>query len=239
MPRGRPNRSSAYDRSKFDIDQALSLNDDEIKSGVRKMADSHWFDDLAIAERGAKFNAEMPHLRVIDLDDQEIPARRIAEMGRLVRLHIRAPRKQKVNPRRERDTMLQLSKQASENSFVAWDMDHPEDRMYLILDPKVQDVIRQRFWDENPVQEMVLSHLASLVGGRHSKKSDYAKVQVKPVGVLTAVVYFTHKNKDGPSYYIHKMAELSHHYPILCCDDIGRLWIAGGNYTVPTPGITD
>ena len=64
-------------------------------------------------------------------------------------------------------------------------------------------------------------------------------MKVKPVGVLTALVYFTHKQGDGPSYYIHQMGELSHHLPILAFDRHGRPWLAGGNYTCPTPGITD
>jgi hypothetical protein len=56
---------------------------------------------------------------------------------------------------------------------------------------------------------------------------------------MTAVVYFTQKKDDGPSYYIHRMGEMTCYFPLLCCDAKGRLWICGGNYTSPTPGITD
>jgi hypothetical protein len=56
---------------------------------------------------------------------------------------------------------------------------------------------------------------------------------------MVAVVYFTHKKDDGPSFYIHRMGEMTCYFPIIACDRQGRLWICGGNYTSPTPGITD
>jgi hypothetical protein len=67
---------------------------------------------------------------------------------------------------------------------------------------------------------------------------------VKPIGILTGLVYYTHKKGDenpgNPrSYYIHKMGEMSKFYPILAGDAQGRLWLAGGNYSCPSPGITD
>ena len=67
----------------------------------------------------------------------------------------------------------------------------------------------------------------------------YPDVMVKPLGAVTAVVYQTHKKGDGPSYYIHQMAEISGKFPFLGVDNRGRLWLAGGNYTSPNPGITD
>jgi hypothetical protein len=88
---------------------------------------------------------------------------------------------------------------------------------------------------------MELNQLASVAGGKHGKRADYPMITVKPIGVLTALVYYTSKAGDSPppSYYIHQMAEISGWYPILAVDNSGRLWLAGGNYTVPTPGITD
>ena len=62
---------------------------------------------------------------------------------------------------------------------------------------------------------------------------------VKPIGAVVAVVYFTDKQGDGPSYYIHKMGEITGGFPALAVDGQGRFWFAGGSYTSPTPGITD
>jgi hypothetical protein len=69
---------------------------------------------------------------------------------------------------------------------------------------------------------------------------------VKPIGVLTGVVYKTAKAGDQDaagvgSFYIHKMAEVGSEsvFPVLSVDQIGRFWLAGGSYTCPTPGITD
>jgi len=78
-----------------------------------------------------------------------------------------------------------------------------------------------------------------MAGGRHGRRSDYPHVIAKPLGVLTGVMYFAHKKGDGPSAYLHEMGEQTCHFPILACDEHGRLWICGGNYLVPTPGITD
>jgi hypothetical protein len=142
--------------------------------------------------------------------------------------------------------MLELSRRASANSYIGYQLDHPYDRLLIFLNPDVQEAVRQRFWTRNDAPRMEMNQLAALAGGRHGKLQDYPDLEVKPIGILTAVVYRTEKEgdytpgaSDKKSFYIHKMAELSHYYPILACDDTGRLWILGGNYTAPTPGITD
>jgi hypothetical protein len=161
----------------------------------------------------------------------------LVECGRLARLHFRAPRK--GHPRRDRDTMFELARPYARRSFLAFDADHPHQRLYLCVAPEATPYIAQRFWAENSAPAMPLGHAAALAGGRHGKSGDYPDVMVKPVGLLTAIVYHTHKNGDGPSYYIHQMAEESCHYPFLAADAQGRFWVAGGNYTCPVQGITD
>ena len=161
----------------------------------------------------------------------------LVECGRLVRLHFRAPRK--GHPRRERDTMFELARPVARRSFLTFDADHPNQRLYLCVAPEATPHIAQRFWAENNVPAMALGHVAALAGGRHGKSDDYPDVMVKPVGLLTAIVYHTDKNGDGPSYYIHQMAEESCYYPFLVADAEGRFWVAGGNYTCPVQGITD
>lgn len=209
---------------------ALKLTDTQKEQGRKAFYDWHWFQGT---------EQEAPEMKVVHVQDPDVPEM-LVECGRLVRLHVRAPsRNNPKHPRRERDTMIEFSRAVSSASHVAYDPNHPDDRIYLLVSPKAREALASRFWDENPLRAMDLNDLAEIGGGRHGKRRDYPPVLVKPVGITTAVVYFTHKKDDGPSYYIHKLGELSHNYPILACDEDGRLWFAGGAYTAPHAGITD
>ena len=181
--------------------------------------------------------------RVVEWDDPDLPEGELIECGRLIRLHFAAPRGDR-HPRRERDTMLQLSRELSQYAHVAYDPNHAKQRIYLLLPKKAMTTVRKRFWQQNEAQAMNLCDLARIAGGHHGRMSDYPKVRVKPIGILTGVLYYTHKQGDeNPgdprSFYLHKMGEETHHYPILAADSQGRLWIAGGAYTAPPPGITN
>ena len=204
------------------------LSEDQVKRGRDKWLDWHWFRDG---------DAEAPEVKVVSWQDPDVPANMI-ECGRLVRLQVRVPTKNPKHPRRERDHMIEFSRNVSDKSHLAYDPDHDNERLHLLLDKTARPAVRQRFWVENPMQSLSLNDLAVMAGGRHGKR-DYPDIEVKPVGITTAVVYYTPKKDDGKSFYIHQLGELSHHYPILACDNTGRLWFAGGNYTCPRPGITD
>lgn len=166
----------------------------------------------------------------------------LVECGRLVRLHVRAPRtvaSSKVHPRRRYDGMIEFSKTTSQYSHIGYDPSHPNERLYLVLPETSQRILQSKLFKANTMQEMPLFQLATIAGGKHSKKNDYPDVLVKPIGVLTAVVYDTAKEGDGQSFYIHQMGELTHQYPFLCIDSKGRLWLAGGSYSAPPAGITN
>jgi hypothetical protein len=227
--RARSNKMGPMGRVKVRPDVDLEAND--IDAGVKAARKWSWHD--------GKDPSKMPELEVLDIPDPELGDMKIVACGRLVRIHVRAPKQNPTHPRRERDTMLELSRRASENSYLGYELGHPYDRLHIILDPDVQKGFQQRFWRDSTAPRIEMNQLASLAGGKHGKLQDYPDLEVKPVGVMTAVVYYTDKEGDGASYYIHKMAELSHNFPILACDDLGRLWILGGSYTAPTPGITD
>ena len=212
------------------VDPTVTLVPKEISEGQKRYNDWHWGIDAS---------------RVIDWNDKDYP-RMLIECGRLIRLHVRCPEEagSPRHPLRRRDAMIELSQSASRNSHIAFDPEHADERLYLLVDPKASRTIARRFWDENEARPIPLGRLAMIAGGRHGKKNDYPNVVVKPIGILTNVVYYTHKKgdenlHDPRSYYIHAMGELSHYYPVLACDERGRLWLAGGNYTSPTPGITD
>ncbi len=204
------------------VDATLDLSQADLRKGSKEYEDWHW---------------GIGGQKVVDWNDSDMPPVLI-ECGRLIRMHVRAPGGG-THPRRKRDTMIELSQRASKNSHVAFDPDHPDERLYLLLNPEARPAMKERFWNQNNLAPINLNEMASYAGGRHGRRKDYPSVTVKPVGVLTALVYYTHKKGDGPSYYIHQMGELSHNFPILCVDKKGRLWLAGGNYTCPTPGITD
>lgn len=167
----------------------------------------------------------------------------LVECGRLIRLHVRVPRvvssDKKIHPRRRYDGMIEFGRSVSKGSHIAYDPAHSNERLYLIAPSPTLNTLKRRLFDNNNMQAMPLHQLASIAGGKHGKKHDYPDVMVKPIGVLTAVVYDTAKEGDGQSFYIHQMGELTHQYPFLCIDGQGRLWLSGGDYAAPMQGITN
>lgn len=203
------------------VDPTLDISAEDLLRGKKEYEDWHWGEGVQ---------------KVVDWNDDDMPPM-LVECGRLIRLHVRAPRAER-HPRRERDAWIEFSRSTSEGSHIAYDPAHPHERLYLLVPPGPRAAIANRFWRENDSPTYDLAHLAQIAGGRHARE-DYPHIPVKPIGVLTAVVYRTTKKGDGMSYYIHQMGEMSHYFPILAVDAKGRLWLAGGNYTSPTPGITD
>ena len=156
--------------------------------------------------------------------------------GRLCELHFTEPGKKK-------QTILRLNTKQANNSLLMYDPEHRYQRLYFKLDPSFQRTLKKRYLTNPKYQFMQAAKAASLVGGRHGRKSnpgrDYPKVEVMPIGMWDAVVYAIEKKGDGFSKYIHKMGEESGVKPALGLDKNGRLYVLGGNYTCPTAGITD
>ena len=203
----------------------------QMKKGRKMAADWKWFspDDFD------------NQLKLVEWDDPDYPEGVLIECGNLCRIHFRAPTQQEleeVHPRRRRDTTISFPLSVASQSYLAFDPEHQDDRLYMLITRKGTDGLKDLFWDGNPAPIKSLAEWAMLAGGRHAR-GGYPHVAAKPIGVMTAVVYYAHKKGDGPSYYIHKMGEVTCHFPILCCDQRGRLWVCGGNYKNPTPGITD
>ena len=220
-------RRARKNRSGIQVDSNVKLADHELTQAVKEFEKWHW---------GVKPK------RVIDWGDEDMP-RALIECGRLIRLHVRGPNGAR-HPRRERDAQILFSREISANSHVAYDSDHPYERLYLLIHPKGRKMLKERFWDNNTMGPRNLNQLATIAGGRHGRRQDYPNVLAKPVGVLTAIVYYTHKggdenDNDPNSHYIHQVGEISGSFPFLAVDSQGRLWLAGGNYTSPSPGITD
>lgn len=217
-----------------------SLSPEAMARGKKAAADWHWYPE-------SEFEDKMTLIRWDDaneLDDNGkvmFPSNQVLiRCGNLARIHFRSPtaKDNRSHPRRSRDTTITLNKSAAKESHLVFDPDHHSHRLYLKFKDSVREPLAQRFWKENGAPAKTLREWASLAGGRHAT-ADYPNITAKPVGVMTAVVYFTNKKDDGSSFYIHRMGEMSCHFPILVCDSTGRLWVCGGNYTSPTPGITD
>lgn len=156
--------------------------------------------------------------------------------GRLCELHFSEPGKSK-------QTVIRLNTKQANNSLLIYDPDHRHQRLYFKLDPSVRAMLKKRYADKAKYQYMQAADAAALVGGRHGTRSnpgkDYPKVEVMPIGMWDAVVYAVEKNGDGFSKYIHRMGEESGIKPALGVDHQGDLYALGGNYTCPSPGITD
>ena len=124
-----------------------------------------------------------------------------------------------------------------ENSWAAFDMDHPIERIYLVIPERVRTDIRAKIIDPKG-EWWDLDQLAQAVGGKQAEY-EHPNVEVQPIGELTHIVYLTEKKGDGRSEYIHEFGEVSGKRPVLAASKDGRLWIAAGDYTAPYAGITN
>ena len=192
------------------------------------------YSGMSMAKAYQKNHWGIEHVVEKEVDDPDLPEYLI-ENGRLVEIHYRPA--SNFNPKRK-DKILKLSKAHSNNSHLAFDPEHPNERLYIVLDPRCMKKMKREFWDASDFMARDLSEMAEIVGGRHASE-DYPELKAKPIGIMTAIVYATEKKGDGYSFYIHKMGEESGIQPALTIDKKGRLWIVGGNYTNPVPGITD
>jgi len=155
---------------------------------------------------------------------------KLVECGRLVEIHY-SP----LDSAKKKDRVYELSQKDSNSSHLAFDMDHKNQRLYFILSSKVKRSNLKKFKNKYPY--VPLEDLAAEVGGKQSK--DYEDIDVKPIGIMTNVVYACEKKGDGYSFYIHALGEESGVRPVLAMAKDGSLWFAGGNYTAPIAGITD
>ena len=225
-------------RAKRNFKAPKGMTPEEAAEAFKKYKAWHWVE-------GENPEFEQ-HMKMVEWDDPDFPEKALIECGRLVRLHFRAPNSEGRHPRRQRDTTITLNLSAAKQSYLTYDPNHPDERLYLCLAPDAMSGVASRFWHENTAPSRVLAEWATLAGGRHGKRAHaspknggYPQVVAKPVGILTGVVYFTPKVSDGPSFYLHRMGEVTCYMPILAADALGRLWVCGGDYTCPTAGITN
>lgn len=172
--------------------------------------------------------------KVMEIDDPRLPTH-LVECGRLVQLEIEVP--DASSPRGFKFQALTIPDSEQEHNHIAFDPDHKSHRLYIVLGDKTRADAR-RLYADAPYGPASLVFWAKLAGGRHGT-SDYPNIMVKPLGILRTGGYATNKLPDGPSWYKHMLGEESGIRPVLTVSQDGSLWIAGGDYTSPTPGITN
>lgn len=179
---------------------------------IRRYKSSHWGNE---------------HRKVIHIDDPVLPPA-LTELGKLKNLYIQVPG---MGP-------CELSFRPG--CSLSFDPEHRHQRLYLVLCDAERESMRQAMKVVN-VDLAPLDQIARTAGGKQSKISLPGNISAFPVGKVTHVIYFTNKLGDGPSNYIHEFGEENKKdiRPILAVDPSGRLWLCGGNYTVPDAGITD
>jgi len=156
--------------------------------------------------------------------------RQMVEMGKLRELHVRTNAGEHV-----------LEMPARDDVILAFTSDAAQ-RLYPVIPLDLRGETRALIDDEGEWYD--LQEVADAVGGRQARYK-LPKMDVQALGMLTNVVYLTEKGRypgssapDDWSEYKHRMGEHGGVEPALCVDSDGRLWIAGGSYTVPNAGIT-
>jgi hypothetical protein len=184
----------------------------------------------------------------VKFDDVDYP-RRLIECGRFSEFVFDAVPSlqgaafgQKTVPRslepalKKRLTRLVINENMRHKLHLAFDREHPKQRLYIASLSKEVNRTLRALWTHNTAKPRPLSALAKKAPGAHATP-DCPKVMVKPVGRLYEVVYVTAKEGDGPSHYFHHLGENNGKRPLLAVDARGRLWFAGGDYEAKIPGI--
>jgi len=198
-------------------------------SGEKAYSDWHW--GIAPTQT-VRINP--PQVVTSGKDKKKWEKMNLIECGRLVEIHY-APFDKSI---KRKEQIIRLNQKNSNECHLCFDMDHPSQRLYFILNDATKNRMKNEMYLKNPLQEITLAELAAQVGGRHAT-DDYEDIQINPIGIMTNVVYACEKKDDGYSFYIHSLGEESGIRPALGVAKDGSLWFAGGNYTSPIQGITD
>jgi hypothetical protein len=177
---------------------------------------------------------------IIEIDDERFPDHNI-EIGRLMEITVELLDEDDNRSNPVDRLGLEIDEKSVNECHIMFDHAHSKDRIYVDLNKETQDDFAQLYeqLDHEPID---LNELASMTEGIHSDMNDYPTVLVKPLGYITDVCYYTHKNGDDDgigSGYHHEMGEETGIQPILAVAEDGTIWFAGGDYTCPNAGITN
>lgn len=192
---------------------------------------------VEVDEYIAKHWGEEPDFVYEDPDPRLRPAV-LHEMGKLQEIDVRV-----LDAGGRRIGSIHLDFPDDDRCILAYD--RKTHRLYCVYPSNLTPTARGLWQARTPA--MPLARVARALGnarsrpGRHERAgcAPYPRVDVQPVGPVDHVVYWTHKRGHGPSRYKHTLGENSGIRPDLCVSADGRLWWAGGNYTVEKHGIID
>ena len=133
----------------------------------------------------------------------------------------------------------QRGSEAYENSHLCFDPTDRWGQLYIVCSPALK-ARGKKLWSESEHHAQDLKAVAKMAdNGKHTNGA-YPRVKVKPLGLLTDLVYGTNKKGDGKSLYHHEVGEETGVLPVLCVAQDGTFWIAGGDYHGSnTAGITN
>jgi len=169
----------------------------------------------------------LPPHRIIHVDDPLVPD--ASAMGALVALYL-------VDGDGEH-VALDFPEHGS---FLA--VHEPTERLYMIAPQTFRRQCKREFdrlVRDVPQARVTLPELAAAAPGVQARKGGWPRIDATALGITTHILYFTDKQGDGPSTYIHAFGEESGRRPLLAADYTGRVWLAGGDYTTPPEGITN
>jgi len=180
-----------------------------------------------ISHKAAKLYQDMhwgePAQKVYQVNDDSIP-NAVTQMGLLIEINCEAPDGQSFTIEFGRDCHLVFDPGKSR-------------RLYNVLTDSMRAWCKQNLivGDEPwyPLWEV-----ARQAPGRQLKWS-FPRIPVQCLGWATDVVYSTLKVGDGPSIYTHALGEDTNEPPLLCVDEQGRLFYAGGGSNVIKAGIVN
>ena len=186
-----------------------------------------------IVKRYESFHWGNPARKVIRVPDDLVPD--CTQMGPLAQLYVQT-----------------LAGEAAvlgfpENCHAAFDPAHAGERIHLVCTAAKRRETAALFAEavDAGAKAETLGAIARRAGGRQAEHP-YPRLRAIDLGIVTDIVYGpTDKKGDGLSEYIHHFGvegDEAHVVggiqPRLAADEDGRLWLVGGDYTVPDEGIT-
>ena len=166
----------------------------------------------------------------------------VPELGKLLELRVRGKTGGKAGSNRMRLVRIEPTQPAQ----LAYSPDKVS-RLFCLLRPEDNAELARDYGQDATWQSLNAIHRER--GGRQAQWPYAVDVTVTILGILHAVVYHTNKGSyepgedpDGPSNYVHEMGTEGDEDPVkplLCMDQRGYLYLAGGSYIVEDRGIVN
>lgn len=127
-----------------------------------------------------------------------------------------------------------------EGCWLGFDPFHPHERIHIVLSRSMREHVR-KIMKQAPAT-FPLQALSKATGGTHALFR-LPRLEGAPIGVVQKAAYDTLKlGEENGASNVYEHAFGHEHSrgikPALVGDASGRLWLVGGSYTCPDPGVT-